>query len=274
MKLYEWLRAEQVRRDTDEYPELRRIDFAAFDRKGDDLTRRKALMIRALESGAAWKSPHHLYWHIAGRCTAPVEVNLDTAWIEDDKSMPIVPVGDRAIREVRVFFTLHVPCRRCSACLRTRAALWRGRAQIEMRRACRTWFGTFTLSPENHYLMLARAGFDQPDIETEFKARHREISKEFTRYFKRLRKNSGAQIRYLLVAERHKNGLPHYHALIHESDCFRPVRHADLSAGWVLGYTRFKLVEGTQHAAYVSKYLSKDAVARVRASIRYGHHDL
>lgn len=93
---------------------------------------------------------------------------------------------------------------------------------------------------------------------------------EITKYLKRVRKKSGAPLRYILVAEAHKSGLPHYHMLIHECDPSRQVRHKDLTAAWSWGFTRFKLVETSNTAWYVCKYLSKAQLARVRASVRYG----
>lgn len=276
MKLREWLAAEAVARDHAEWAELNRyVDFRRVDAKRGDLTARLNLYGRAIAQGAVWKSPRRLFWDISGRCEGNVIIDIDSRWVEDDKAMPFVPEGDRAVREVAYFMDLKVPCRRCSACLRARAREWRIRGATEIRRSARTWFGTFTLRPEAHYHMLARARLPK-DVhpEDEFIARHREISKEFTKYWKRVRKYSGASIRYLLVAERHKSGLPHYHALIHEVTEVDRVTHALLTAQWPFGFTRFKLVDTAQHASYVAKYLSKDAVARVRASQRYGKDDL
>lgn len=253
----------------------KRTAWAKWDRQHDDLTSRLKTYARALREGAVWKAPQKIFWDISGRCTGSVIVDFDTRWVQDDTTMAFVPVGDRAIREVKLFMDIKVPCRKCDACLRARARLWRNRAATEIRRSARTWFGTFTLSPENHYVMLCRASLPVGHSpEDEFKARHAEVSKELTKYWKRVRKQSNSALRYILVAERHKNGLPHYHALIHEISPFLPVRHSTLSEQWQLGYTNFKLIETAQHAGYVTKYLSKDAVARVRASRRYGMDDL
>lgn len=247
----------------------------AFKAVNHDLTKRLALIQRALAEGGVFKSPYHLFWAINGRCTGDYQITLETKWLENDTRMAFIPVGDVALKKRVFWLTMAVRCRQCADCLRFRARQWRNRASIEIRAAARTWFGTFTLSAENHYMMLCRArlpdGSASGDV---FKARHAEISKEITKYFKRVRKESGAPLKYLLVAEKHKSGLPHYHALIHEVIQDLPVRHATLSSQWRLGFTNFKLVETAQHAAYVTKYLSKDAVARVRASRLYGKYDL
>ena len=157
------------------------------------------------------------------------------------------------------------------------------RAEQELRaNEGRTWFVTLTLSPESHYRCLIQAkhrlgargeDFDRLSDERQFKERVHEAGREITLWLKRLRKNSGAPLRYLLVAERHKSGLPHFHALLHEVDERQPLRAATLKSAWRLGFSQCKLVAlqtDPRCAAYVAKYLSKDAAARVRASKGYG----
>jgi hypothetical protein len=163
-------------------------------------------------------------------------------------------------------------------CLKARAATWAERARVECARAKRTWFVTLTLRPEEQYRALAQArvegiGFDDLPEEEQFLRRHRVISRWLTLFIKRVRKASGAKLRYVLVAERHKSGLPHYHLLLHEVE--GAVKHAVLRAQWRLGFMTAKLVpEGdASPARYVSKYLAKAAEARVRASVRYGRDE-
>ena len=63
--------------------------------------------------------------------------------------------------------------------------------------------------------------------------------------------------------------------LIHEKDPTKPLRHAQLKDCWRVGFTNFKLVKETPErpleraAFYVTKYLSKSSLARVRASMGY-----
>ena len=71
--------------------------------------------------------------------------------------------------------------------------------------------------------MLARHNYaTKGDFDTlsdgeQFRLIHNEIGKEFTLYFKKLRKAAkNTRLRYLLVAEAHKDGFPHYHAFLHE----------------------------------------------------------
>ena len=106
-------------------------------------------------------------------------------------------------------------CRRCEHCLKARSLEWTYRAKRELQAAARTWFGTMTLTPEQHWLATARwerakAGRKCAVLspEEQFKARHEVIAVEITRWLKRVRKESGARLRYVLVAEAHKSGLP------------------------------------------------------------------
>jgi hypothetical protein len=135
-------------------------------------------------------------------------------------------------------------------------------------------------------LRLAAQGVDFDDLPEaeQFRERHREIGPEITKWLKRVRKNSGASLRYVLVAEPHTGksgkgsganlGLPHYHLLIHEADESSPLRARHMRDSWSLGFSKVILVDQDaelRHAAYVAKYLSKSASARVRASQGYGH---
>lgn len=200
--------------------------------------------------------------------------------------------GDKIVvapgKSVPLELTLLTPCRKCGRCLRRRANLWASRAMTELRAAPRTWFVTLTLGPSARTTMISRArvttarnttvdqttgefisdDYDALSYGDQFQAIHREISSEITRYVKRIRKNSGANLRYVFVTERHKDGFPHYHALVHE--CDGVLTKATLRDAWHLGFGLWKLADPA-HAKYVTKYLSKSAVARVRASQDYGH---
>lgn len=157
--------------------------------------------------------------------------------------------------------------------------MWKARALSETRIASRTWFGTLTLRPEAHVTMLSRArvalgkqGIDMDALTfgEQFILHHNECSIEITKYLKRVRKETGAHFRYLLVAEHHKSGLPHYHMLVHEQDGYGLVKHKALSRQWLLGFEKWRVITDLQEATYLCKYLSKASVARVRASRAYG----
>lgn len=176
------------------------------------------------------------------------------------------------------FADLTVPCRECEACLKARAAHWRYRAVAEYRAAPRTWLVTLTLSPDQQFLCLTRAlrnidaqGVDVGSLSDRdlFDLRQRETGRLVTLYLKRLRKD-GCSIRYMLVCEAHKSGLPHYHLLVHELQGSLPVRHKQLKRHWTYGLSDARLVESVAGATYATKYLTKTALARVRASVGYG----
>lgn len=143
-----------------------------------------------------------------------------------------------------------------------------------------------------------------------YAARHWAIGREITNYLKRIRKTGGSDgrtvaFRYAVVAEEHTGsrrsrpgiqsvkGMPHYHLFVHEygdqplrlSQVLKPdgsVRRdkygrayweGSLSEQWKLGFATIKQVDTSTLGAaanYVAGYLSKDARARVRASVRYG----
>lgn len=171
------------------------------------------------------------------------------------------------------------PCRRCATCLRKKAALWRFRARDETRNAPRTWFGTLTFSPEWRYRLVAaarrssaRIGEDYDALEplARFRRYANASGSLVTKWLKRVRKQSGVRLRYLLVVEEHKDGAPHYHVLIHEVEPDGFVRKSVLRDNWSHGFSKWKLVEDLRSADYVCKYISKSLMARVRASMRYG----
>lgn len=226
-----------------------------------------AVAASAIGSGLTFVSPVRGDWDIAGGCT---------------NSRPIEMLGATPGARGRgplYGLTMHVRCRRCAWCLRRRGGLWAHRAVEEMSGPGRTWMATFTASPANHYMLRVRASarlrsravdFDSLPARERFAELAMEFGAELTKYWKRLRKNTGAKFRYILVAERHKSGLPHFHALIHEQPGPAQLRHATLTAGFGLGYTKFKLCQGVKAAWYVTKYLTKSAEARIRASLHYG----
>jgi len=168
------------------------------------------------------------------------------------------------------FIDMEVPCRKCRYCLRQRANQWRKRGMYELGKSSRTWLATFTVAPENRvrWAYTTGAQLSVPLQDEDFVTLWGEMSKELTKYFKRLRKQ-GHKFRYLLVAEGHKDGFPHAHALIHEQGI--TVTKRELESEWPYGFTSFKLCDLSPRAAqYVTKYIAKDNRARVRASLKYG----
>jgi len=235
--------------------------------------------------GATVTGPGTIEWNVAPKCLSPRYVSIEGRGVRwgtspfVDEPAPQLSYHADGMDDPRCTLDIIVKCRQCEACLKQRASEWSYRAKSEIHASARTWFGTMTLRPQEHYLAQCRAmarltsravRWDELSPAEQFQARHNEISKEITKWLKRIRKESGSRLRYLTVAEAHKSGLPHYHTLIHESFIGSPVGERTLRRQWTLGHSKFNLVEGSVHAWYVAKYLAKASEARVRASIRYG----
>lgn len=193
---------------------------------------------------------------------------------------------------------LLVPCRKCEACKAVRAHFWAHRAEREFERAATTWLGTITLNPFHRQMVIAKSAtwfHIHPDakatVANEFRARCWAMGIEVTKYLKRVRANERQRsgllkpLRYLLVAEEHADGFPHFHLLLHEARQFDFVHDEEyyltkngsvrvddkalLKTAWSFGYTQYKRADLIA-ATYPCKYLSKDMLWRVRASLRYG----
>lgn len=254
-----------------------------------------AVASQAMEAGSYWKPwpdgnqlKAELEWDVSGKCHEPRPVEIYGRYHFRDRRNAALTNAVADSNPVTVI--LWTRCRRCMWCKARRAELWMARAADEYQRSARTWFSTLTLDADAQYQALARAREDFESLERffahaenrkprdfeglreieKFARRVRAIGPELTRFIKRVRKNSGARMRYLLVAERHQSGAPHFHMLIHEGSVDQPIRKAVLKDAWHLGYTAFKLVDDPRAASYVCKYLAKDACTRVRASFRYG----
>lgn len=241
-------------------------------------------------------------WDISGSCQAPVTREFfarpsvpptdlvrwrpvrynaaGTEWRAPTKRAQKRRITVDGKGKVPLTVILHAKCRKCEDCLRKRAAHWRLRAISETSLSSRTWFGTLTLRPEEQHRMLSLArvierqrgatDFDTLPASEQFALVVKRCGIEITKYLKRVREASGARFRYLLVAERHATGLPHFHMLLHEWGS--PVREAVLSRQWQMGFSKWRLAppDNPRAVVYLCKYLSKSAEARVRASARYG----
>lgn len=238
---------------------------------------------QALLAGAALKSPAHVSWHVAGNCSAPVDVErfVRPSAPLDKRHQRTIAVGPGTKRPIWV--SMQTRCRKCASCRKAKRKMWTARAIAETRASQRTWFGTITLSPQSqqHVLNVARAkahsgrcDFERLAPEVQLTRKIRVIGAEVTKALKRLRKNTGARLRYLLVVELHKSGQPHLHMLVHEQPGSAPVRHKQLKEMWNMGFSDWRLADvmDARAVAYTCKYLAKSEVqsARVRASLRYG----
>lgn len=242
------------------------------------------LFLRALHGGARRTSLSHARWDISGRCRNGYEREIFSR-PPPPGSDPWRPEGRFHLfngGKMTMSITLITPCRKCDMCRKARSFLWQVRTIQELKAAPRTWFGTLTMSPVAQFRMLSQARHEAHTRaikweELSYDERFRRVAntslKEVTKYIKRVRKNSGVPLRYICVTEQHKTGLPHFHLLIHEVE-LRPVTHKILSQAWVLGFEKWRLVdlsiEPKRSARYICKYLTKDALTRIRASQHYG----
>lgn len=185
-----------------------------------------------------------------------------------------IHIEEGAGRSNRPILDTYVRCRKCEACLKHRRAVWAARARSRIAAHKRTWMVTLTCSPDAHYRLLCQAhaaarrsavdpaSWSEAEI---FAERWKMLGQEVTKWLKRMRA-SGSRFVYLLVVEAHKSGLPHVHLLVHEVG---DVTYRSLTSSWKLGFAHAKLVQEPKAALYVTKYLMKSALARVRASQDY-----
>ena len=223
----------------------------------------------ALESGGRRISPTTVEWDVSNGCERPLLMErVGRPAAKDGEKYVEVRPGTRHTLRLEMW----VACRACARCLRRRRRMWTMRAAAEVSQAQRTWFVTLTIRPGQLFLCEAiaskrDAGYASRTRDEQEQARFAVIVQEIQRFLKRIRKNSKAKLRYVLVQELHKNGNPHYHMLIHEVE--GTLTKAVIQAAWGWGFSQVKLTDpGT--AIYVCKYLSKGQGARVRASLGYG----
>lgn len=234
------------------------------------------MIAKATQAGIATRDGPSMWTIVyADRCLHPVHRELFSCYDIEKQPKAIAALGNRGPLTVAIT----VKCRKCEVCLAQRRRLWKRRAKTETERAKRTWFGTLTLSPTEHNSALARCradlyrqglDYDQLSYKEQFAMLHAIHGKQITAFLKRIREETSAPLRFLLVCEAHQSGLPHYHLLLHEQDELQPVRKRTLQAQWTQGFSAWKLVSDVSQATYLCKYLAKTTAARVRASLHYG----
>lgn len=237
----------------------------------------RALASKALEYGADRHSLGLVLWDVGARCSDPQTVEV--VGRGDVKYRANVNPGTMTV------VLSGLPCRKCPDCLRIRAALWKERAMKELALAERSWFLTLTMSPQVQHAVfmeeMARKtsrGWRDADFDDEAKEFHLRCQGGFnlvTKFWKNVRKPHAGEepvrLKYLVSAERHQSGLPHFHALVHERA--GSVTYRRLAGRWTkYGFFKGNLVDSNQKAArYVTKYIAKDMLGlRVHASQRYG----
>lgn len=251
--------------------------------------RQMALLIGdALDGGATRQTANRYEWDVSRGCKEPVVTEINSSGVKGS-------------------VTILAACRRCEVCGENRRRMWAARAWCEARSAVRNWQVTLTLRPEEQVRARYKAiraaerrGLEWSALsaEQQFQRRCQVIGDDISLWLARVRRRCveewtlqgvevSASFRYLLVAEQHESGEPHFHLLLHELSELQPIRNdwlckpprrptmrewwmpPQIDARWHLGFVNMKL-KAPDKVAYVAKYLTKSLLARVRASKRYG----
>lgn len=211
----------------------------------------------------------------SGRCSRPITV--ERKFRPDDISRAVD--FDKAVSVPTLYTDTLIACRNCEACLKARTTLWRRRAVTEYKLAPRTWFGTLTVAPhlrsQHLYLTGERLAarevdFDGLNEERKFAERCRTLHTSLRLAFKRVRNNAKTSFRYCAVFERHSDGEPHAHLLLHEILTRNPVTKRQLDDAWHDGFSQWRLAKSPAVCGYMMKYITKSKGTRIRASFRYG----
>ena len=236
-----------------------------------------ATVSRALDAGGTVKSPLTVSWDASGKCLSPVFIEHRGAKARTVFQKTHMNSSDDPINVLEI----KARCRKCYPCRQAKAAYWRHLAGNEIEWSERSWFGTLTINPHKRfeYVSLARlrlaetnVDFDALSQEERFRILVRIVQPDITKYWKRLRKNSGCRFKYLLVAEAHKDGFPHWHFLCHEY--VGKLSGQAMREQWSkIGFAHAKIVDKAKGnvAFYVTKYITKALSTKVIASLSYGY---
>lgn len=172
--------------------------------------------------------------------------------------------GREGVRSLQA--VMLAPCRKCEKCLQFRQMKWRERMQRELLASRRSWFVTLTFDDvalAGIYLKAAAEGCEHVE------AVNKHAYSLVQLFLKRVRKTR--KIRFFAVFELgEETARPHYHLIIHEvSGPPLLARHIEDQWPWI-SHARLVNMGRRGLASYVTKYLTKTAGIRVRASNRYG----
>lgn len=244
---------------------------------GRGLTEAVAINAKALRHGGERIGALSTRWDLAGsgklRCSNPVATTNKYTQPVDDWIVGLPPGRPSQ------YVDLETRCRECDNCLKLRSWEWTQRMRRELLVWPRTWFGTLTCAPMIHdrvanqaRLACGKRGirFDGLSEGEQFLERCKVLGRQIELYSKKVREAATAPVRLVVVTEKHKSGLPHYHALFHETQ-LGCLSERVLSKRWGLGHTQWRVVHDVERASrYVAKYLSKSLLSRIRASQGYG----
>ena len=136
------------------------------------------------------------------------------------------------------------PCGQCLACRINWRERWVARCLMEARTSAYSVFTTYTYS---------NASLKTMDVL---------VKEDIQLFLKRLRKNSGQTIRYLISGEfGERTGRPHWHGLIFATGVIPEHVH---TIAWRNGFVRYGGIS-PQSARYVMKYCLKDGSTTLRS---------
>lgn len=147
-------------------------------------------------------------------------------------------------------------CGKCGPCVRLKKWLKTNRIELEMKSAHGAWFCTLT-----------QVQFELDDGRKFGVMTYENVKK----FLKRLRKNTGAEIKFVMAEELHRSGVRHWHAILMHRGT---VSKRQLEAAWagddLAGHCMVRRINGRGAARYVMKYIGKDEAYIVRSSIHLG----
>lgn len=164
--------------------------------------------------------------------------------------------------------SISVRCRRCEGCKRLRQWAWTARSAHEQVFAKKTWFATLTYRPSDRSAIMQRASATWQESDGDPTKRLITASGSYVSNFCKTLRKRGFEFRYIFVPELHRNGFPHWHGLIFDQTGQLDWRQ--LTTAWSAGFSVMRLVRDANALRYVTKYLCKDNIGRVRASINFG----
>lgn len=117
-------------------------------------------------------------------------------------------VSSRAIGTIREF--VEIPCGKCIGCRLEYSRQWANRCMLELPYHEHSWFVTLTYND----IYVPRTYYSDPDTGEAYEAYTLRL-KDLQDFFKRLRFNSGQELRYFAAGEYGDKFMrPHYHAII------------------------------------------------------------
>ena len=239
------------------YDEVRRQWLRRFDWWRSESPRQRAAVRAAAKMAARGLAvPVTTYsWQAVGRpyCDDPV---------------PLLISGHGKDAGAPVTLSMFGPCRKCPKCLLFRQMKWQERISNELiithNAGRRSWWITLTFSPVHLAGVLAESAARRVSVD-------QAAYKHVQGYLDRLRKAAKTRLRYMAVFERGETtGRSHYHLIIHEVGP-KPILKAQIEGRW-RSHVHARVVDLDRRglAAYLTKYATKSAETRIRASTAYG----